>query len=175
MLDSLVHGSCTREASAQNVWLWGQTELAYGRTRRQHRLHSQRASLGAQIIKSLPAMWETRVWSLDWEDPLKKKMATQASSFAWKIPWTEEPSGSSYSPWGHKEWDVTEWLTHTLKGHRHNPAHSETQRRGSNLIKAWIRPSCWPWRASQRSNRSVGLSLKTQMLEAAVLQRLFYH
>ena len=36
---------------------------------------------------------ETRVWSLGQEDPLKKEMATHSSSFAWKIPWTEEPGG----------------------------------------------------------------------------------
>ena len=45
----------------------------------------------AQMVKHLPAMWETRVWSLGWEDPLEKKMATHSSIFAWKIPWTEEP------------------------------------------------------------------------------------
>ena len=37
-----------------------------------------------------PAMWETWVWSLGWEDPLEKGMATHSSILAWKIPWTEE-------------------------------------------------------------------------------------
>ena len=37
------------------------------------------------------AMWETRVQSLGWEDPLEKEMATHSSTLAWKIPWTEEP------------------------------------------------------------------------------------
>ena len=41
----------------------------------------------------LPAMWETRVWSLGREDPLEKEMATHSSTLAWKIPWTEEPGG----------------------------------------------------------------------------------
>ena len=36
---------------------------------------------------------ETRVWSLDWEDPLEKEMATHYSILAWEIPWTEEPGG----------------------------------------------------------------------------------
>ena len=49
------------------------------------------AYLVAQIVKSLPAMWETQVQSLDWEDPLEKEMATHSSTLAWKIPWTEEP------------------------------------------------------------------------------------
>ena len=45
----------------------------------------------AQMVKSLPTMWETRVQSLGWEDPLEKEMATHSSILAWKIPWTEEP------------------------------------------------------------------------------------
>ena len=49
------------------------------------------ASLVAQIVKNLPAMWETWVRSLSWEDPLEKDMATYSSILAWKIPWTEEP------------------------------------------------------------------------------------
>ena len=47
----------------------------------------------AQRLKRLPAMWETRVQSLGWEDHLEKEMATHSSIFAWKIPWTEEPDG----------------------------------------------------------------------------------
>ena len=45
----------------------------------------------AQMVKSLPAMWETWVWSLGWDDPLEKEMATHSSILAWKIPWTEDP------------------------------------------------------------------------------------
>ena len=41
--------------------------------------------------KALPAVWETRIWSLGWEDLLEKEMATHSSTLAWKIPWTEEP------------------------------------------------------------------------------------
>ena len=43
------------------------------------------------VVKSLPAMQETRVWSLGQEDPLKKEMATHFSILAWEIQWTEEP------------------------------------------------------------------------------------
>ena len=46
---------------------------------------------GGSDGKCLPAMWETRVRSLSWEDTLKKEMATHSSTLAWKIPWTEEP------------------------------------------------------------------------------------
>ena len=49
--------------------------------------------LVAQMIKNLPAMYETRVRSLDQEDPLEKKMATNTSILAWRIPWTEETGG----------------------------------------------------------------------------------
>ena len=47
--------------------------------------------LVAQMLKNLPAMWETRVQSLGQEDSLEKGMATHSSSLAWRIPWTEEP------------------------------------------------------------------------------------
>ena len=49
------------------------------------------ASLVAQRVKHLPAMRETQVRSLDWEDPLQKEMATHSGTLAWKIPWTEKP------------------------------------------------------------------------------------
>ena len=49
------------------------------------------ASLVAQLIKNPPAMWETWVRSLGWEDPLEKEMEIHSSTIAWKIPWTEEP------------------------------------------------------------------------------------
>ena len=51
----------------------------------------QPASLVAQTLKDLPAMWEIWVWSLVWEDPLEKGMATHSSILAWRIPQTEEP------------------------------------------------------------------------------------
>ena len=50
-----------------------------------------RASLVAQMVKHLPAMQETWVRFLGWEDPLEKEMAIHSSTLAWKIPWTEEP------------------------------------------------------------------------------------
>ena len=47
----------------------------------------------AQMVKNLPAVQETQVGSLGWEDPLERGMATHSSVLAWKIPWTEEPGG----------------------------------------------------------------------------------
>ena len=52
--------------------------------------------LVAQKVKNLPAMpamQETWVQSLGWEDPLEEEMATHSSILAWEIPWTEEPGG----------------------------------------------------------------------------------
>ena len=54
----------------------------------------------AQLLKNLPAMWETWVQSLGWEDPLEKGTATHSSILSWRIPWA--------IPWGHKESDTTE-------------------------------------------------------------------
>ena len=64
-------------------------------------------SLVAQMVKRLPAMWETRVQSLGREDPLEKEMATHSNTLARKIPWTEEPGGL-HRPRGCKESDTTE-------------------------------------------------------------------
>ena len=57
------------------------------------------ASLVAQRLKHLPAMWETWVRSLGCKDPLEKEMATHSSILAWRIPWTEEPAGSPEVQW----------------------------------------------------------------------------
>ena len=45
----------------------------------------------AQMVKSLPIMWETQVQSLVWEALLEKEMVTHFTVLAWKIPWTAEP------------------------------------------------------------------------------------
>ena len=47
----------------------------------------QQGSPGGSEVKPLPAMWETRVWSLGQKDPLEKEMATHSSTLAWKILW----------------------------------------------------------------------------------------
>ena len=61
-------------------------------------------SLVAQTV-NLPTIQETWVQSLGWEDLLEKGMATHSSTFAWKIP---QRSLVGYSPWSHKESDMTE-------------------------------------------------------------------
>ena len=45
------------------------------------------------MVKNLPAVQETWVWSLGWKDRLEKEMATHSSILAWIVPWTEEPGG----------------------------------------------------------------------------------
>ena len=56
-----------------------------------HKFAQTFASLVAQTVKRLPAMWETRVRFLGQGDPLEKEMAIHSSTLAWKIPWMEEP------------------------------------------------------------------------------------
>ena len=65
------------------------------------------ASRVAQLVKNPPAMWETWVRSLGWEDSLEKGMAAHSSILAWRIPWTEEPGGLC----GIAESDMTEQLS----------------------------------------------------------------
>ena len=64
----------------------------------------------AQTVKNPPAMQETEVRSLGWEDPLEEGMAAHSSILSWRIPWTEEPGGG-YSSWDCKELDMTEQLS----------------------------------------------------------------
>ena len=65
----------------------------------------------AQIVKNLPAMQETQVWSLGWEDPLEKGMATHSSILSWRIPWTEEPGGLQSTGWQRIQHS---WATNTF-------------------------------------------------------------
>ena len=60
------------------------------------------------MVKNLPAMQETWVHSLGWEDLLEKRKAAHSSILAWRIPWI------IYSSWGHKESDMTEQLSLSL-------------------------------------------------------------
>ena len=69
-------------------------------------------TLVAQTVKNLPAMQETQVRSLGWEDLLEKVMVTHSSILAWRIPRTKSLVG--YSPWGRKELDATERLPYSL-------------------------------------------------------------
>ena len=70
-----------------------------------HKLKKPNESLLAQSVKNLPAMQETQVQSLDWEDPLEKEMATHSNILAWRIVWTEEPG--RLKPMGLQESDMS--------------------------------------------------------------------
>ena len=83
-------------------------------------------SLVAQMVKSLPVMQETWVWSLSQEDPLQKEMETQSNVLTLKIPWMEEPG--QLQSMGHKELDMTE------------PLHFPQQSRWSKFSTALIVP-----------------------------------
>ena len=69
-------------------------------------------SLVTQTVNNPPAMWETWVRSLSWEDPLEEGMATHSSILAWRIPMDR----GSYSSWGRKELDTTEQLSTIQEG-----------------------------------------------------------
>ena len=66
-------------------------------------------SLVTQMVKNLPAMWETWVRALGPEEPLEKEITTHSSILAWRIPWTEEPG--RLQSWSCKESDMTEQVT----------------------------------------------------------------
>ena len=70
-----------RSLMEQNSWMIYINDAAF----------SEGSSLVTQTVKSLPAMLETQVLSLGWEDPLEKEMATHSSSLAGKRPWPEKP------------------------------------------------------------------------------------
>ena len=68
--------------------------------------------LRATQYSILHAMQETWVQSLGWDDTMEKRMATHSRILAWRIPWKVEPDG--LQSYGHKELDMTEWLTHNI-------------------------------------------------------------
>ena len=74
------------------------------------------ASLMAQMVKNPPAMQETWVQSLGWEDPLEEGMATHSSILAWRIPWTEEPGRlqSMGSQRVRQDWATSTFISHLL-------------------------------------------------------------
>ena len=107
----LTYKSCTCVMCTTSC-LWGE-------------VYTCEASLVLQMVKNPPAAQETRVWSLDGEDPLVKEMATHSSILVWRIPWTEEPDWLE-SIWGLKSqtW-LRKWTTTTtlLWNHHHDLDH----------------------------------------------------
>ena len=96
------------------------------------KIYECKAFLVAQMVKNLPMMQETCVWSLGQKDPLEEKMTTISSILAWEIPWTEEPGGLQYTGlWrvGHN------WATNTFIEKNISYEKSDTSERyGNNHI-----------------------------------------
>ena len=81
-----------QEVGDRQAWIAAVHGVAKSQTRLSDWTELTELTLGlvAQIVKNLPAMQETWVWPLGWEDPLEKGMATHTSILVWRIPWTEE-------------------------------------------------------------------------------------
>ena len=84
----------------------------------QLKLEKGKASQVAQMVKNIPTVQETWVWSLGKEDSLEKGVANHSSILVWRIPWTENPGG--LQSMGCKELDTAEWLTHACWIQREN-------------------------------------------------------
>ena len=67
----------------------------------------------AQIVENPPAMQETQVRSLGWEDPLEEEMATHSSILAWRIPWTVEPGWTMVHRVAKSQTQLKQLSTHT--------------------------------------------------------------
>ena len=106
------------------------------------------ASLVAQMVKNLPAVWETQVWCLGREDPLEKEMAAHSSILAWSISWTEEPGGlqsmGSQRVW--HDW-LTNTYTHTHTHNTHTHTHTEHLIYASHCSKC-LTPKICLWQQS---------------------------
>ena len=112
ILQSGFSGGSDGKESAYNVGDLGSmpgSGRSPGEGKERYPLQYSRAFLVAQmVVKNLPAMQETWVQSLGWDDPLEKGMATHSSILAWRFHGQRSLAG--YSPWGRKESDMTEWL-----------------------------------------------------------------
>ena len=97
--------------------LWENVKLTLNKWQRTRRCQLNNLPFGllgllvAQTVKNLPAMQETQVWSLHWEEPLETGLATHSGIPAWRIPWTEEPGGLQSMG---SQRVVHDWVTNTL-------------------------------------------------------------
>ena len=92
MLDfcPLLSQKCKKKKKSWNVekdvWTFNISNLVLGSI-------CKEVTLVSQTVKNLPAMRESRVWSVGQDDPMEKEVAIHSSILAWEIPWTEEPGG----------------------------------------------------------------------------------
>ena len=85
------------------------------------------------MVKNLPAVQESWVQSLGWEDPLEKEIATHSGILAWEIQWTEGAWGATVHG-GHKESDMTEYLNNSNNmkyKHKSNVSHKKNKMYGT--------------------------------------------
>ena len=127
-------------------------------------LFKSRASLVAQRLKPLPAMWETWVRSLGQEDPLEKEMATHSSILAWRIPWTEELGGlqSTGSQRVGHDWETSLYLKITAREATVYIKHKKTI--ALTVIPREIFPSPFPFLPSfipERERRMINMSIRS--------------
>ena len=114
-------------------------------------------------IKNQPAMQETQVWSLRWEDPLEKEMATHSSMLAWESHGQRSLAG--YSPWSHKS---RTWLKQL--NHHHLQWASMVAQTAKNLPAKCRRPSfdLWvrkiPWKREQQPTFSWSFNIRLSKL-----------
>ena len=124
----------TRDKISINLWIWGFPHSSVGKESTcnardpssipgsgrssaegiDYPLQYSWASLVAHLVRNPPAMWETWVWSLGWEDPKEEGNTNDSSILAWRIAWIVMYGIVIYSPWGHKESDTTEWPSLSL-------------------------------------------------------------
>ena len=88
----------------------------------------------AQTVKNMPAMWESRVWSLVWEGPLEKGIATHFSILAWRIPRTEEP-GELQSMESQRV--GRDWVTECVRMHTHTHTHTQSSNWQIYVLRLW--------------------------------------
>ena len=144
---------------SSGIWVWAVITLSqlFACFRRQacflkeYRMY-RGTSLVAQMVKNLPAVQETRVWSLGQEDPLEKGMATHSSILAWRIPWTEEPG----QLWSLKSQRVGhDWVTNTTEQKM-----SGNPRAGASVISLASAAPLYPSAAEKGMSQSPGQQLK---------------
>jgi len=160
---------------------WGHKELDTTDQPNNNNNHWGLPSLVVQTVKNLPAMQDTQVLSLGWEDPLEKTMATHSSILAWRIPWTEEPRGShkrvghnwvintftftyhlGWEPLKSRKAKKNQELIVSFEGrygskspHSTSAPHSCFLTALASLSKCFLRSSAWGWGCFQARERFV--------------------
>ena len=142
---------CPSEQPASSAWIRHTSRGYHGMLERHvftTLLTLLKASLLVQMVKNLPAMQETWVQPLGWEDPLEKGKATHSSILAWKIPWTEGPGGIQSMGsqrvrhyWATKQQHISHQSWASLQTLEWSSKHSWVGH--FNFLLSWTRP-CQP-------------------------------